>query len=68
MMFEKKGGPLPQPSRLVLNLGILSGAVVGIFLSQDAEMLNGFVITAVCCLIGAAVFSYAEVLLSRRQD
>lgn len=61
---EPRRGPLPQPSRFVLNAGILVGAAVGLLVSQarNADNLNAFVITAFCCLVGAAVFSYAEVL------
>lgn len=58
---------LPQPSRLILNMGILVGGLIGLILSLSREMdaTQSFIITGICCLVGAGIFSYAEVFYRR---
>ncbi len=59
--------PLPQPSRWVLNAGILVGGAIGFVISQmrGADNTEAFIITGLCCLVGAALFIYAEMWLRR---
>lgn len=59
---------LKQPSRIVLNLGILTGGLVGLMvsLSRGADDGEAFLITGLCAIIGAGLFSYTEVFLFRR--
>lgn len=62
--------PIPRPSRLVLNLGILAGAAVGFLIqsSLDSDNVQSFLITGGCALLGALVFSLAEIGLRRRRQ
>lgn len=66
-MPDKKQDFLPQPSRIILNAGILTGGLIGFILSIQGELdaTQSFMITGICCLIGAGVFSYSEVLFRR---
>lgn len=59
---------LKQPSRLALNLGILTGGLIGLLLSlsRGSDDSEAFLITGLCAIIGAGVFSYIEVFLLRR--
>lgn len=56
-----------EPSRIVVNAGILAGGAVGIFitLSQSLNDVNGFLLTGLCALIAVAIFSYVEVFVIR---
>lgn len=59
---------LKQPSRLALNLGILTGGLIGLILSlsRGADDIEAFLITGLCAIIGAGLFSYTDVFLFRR--
>lgn len=54
---------LPRPSRLALNAGILSGGVIGFIIqaSRNATALEAFLLTGGCCLLGALIFSLADI-------
>ena len=69
-MPSQQNGPLPQPSRLVLNVGILIGGLIGLSLSlfKELDSTQAFIITGICCLIGAGVLSYADVFFRRYQQ
>ena len=69
-MPNQHHNPLPQPSRLILNIGIVVGGLIGLILSllRELDATQAFIITGVCCLIGAGVFSYAEVFFRRYQQ
>lgn len=60
--------PLPKPSRWALNAGIVVGGVIGFWISQrrGSDNVESFIITGLCCLVGAALFIYAELWLRRR--
>jgi hypothetical protein len=63
----KKPNFLPQPSRLVLNAGILTGAAIGFAIqySIKADNYQSFLITAICAMVSAAIFSYTELFVRR---
>ncbi len=69
-MPDKKQDFLPQPSRFILNAGILTGGLIGFIISVQGELnaTQSFMITGVCCLIGAGLFSYGEVFFRRYQQ
>ena len=68
-MSKQKPNIFPQPSRLVLNAGILIGGIIGFLISQNNDnAIAAFIITGICCLIGAALFSYAEVFWHMRNN
>jgi hypothetical membrane protein len=62
--------PLPRPSRFILNAGIIIGGLVGLTLSllSDSDDIQAFMVTGVCCLIGAGIFSYSEIIFRRYQQ
>lgn len=59
---------LKHPSRLALNLGILTGGLLGLLLSisRGSDNIEAFLITGLCAIVGAGLFSYTEVFLLRR--
>jgi hypothetical membrane protein len=61
---------LPRPSRIILNAGIIIGGLVGLTLSllSDSDDIQAFIVTGICCLIGAGIFSYGEVMFRRYQQ
>ena len=62
--------PLPRPSRIILNAGIIIGGLVGLILSllKESNDIQAFIVTGICCLIGAGIFSYGEVIFRRYQQ
>lgn len=61
-------GPLPQPSRLMLNTGILVGGLVGFIIQSQAgaDDLQAFIITGVAALLGAFLFSIIDITLRKK--
>lgn len=61
-------GSLPTPSRLMLNLGIVAGGVVGFILQAltASDNIQAFLITGVCAMLGAFIFSYIDVTRQQR--
>lgn len=59
-----------EPSRLVVNVGILVGGAIGIFLSlsQNLDGVNAFLLTGFCSLLAVALFSYTEVFIIRPRN
>ncbi len=66
--MPKQSGPLPTPSRLMLNLGIVAGGAVGFIIQaqMDSDSVQAFLVTGVCAMLGAFVFSYIDVTRQRR--
>lgn len=62
--------PLPAPSRMVLNAGILVGGLIGFYIQNQAGSDNtqAFLVTGVCCFIGAFMFSVAEIGWRKRRQ
>lgn len=65
--MTQQRGPLPTPSRLMLNLGIGAGGAVGFILQAQtaSDDVQAFLITGGCALLGAFVFSYIDVTRQR---
>lgn len=59
-----------EPSRLVVNMGILGGGAIGLLLTYilNLDEVEGFLLTGLCALIGVALLSYGEVFLFRRRS
>lgn len=66
--MTKQRSPLPTPSRLMLNLGILAGGTVGFILQAltASDNMQAFLITGVCAMLGAFVFSAIDVRQQRK--
>jgi high-affinity Fe2+/Pb2+ permease len=56
-----------EPSRVVVNAGVLIGGAVGILITftQSLDSVAAFLITGLCSLIAVAIFSYVEVFVIR---
>lgn len=57
-----------EPSRMVVNLGVVVGGVVGLVLTTllERDAFEAFLLTGFCALMGVALFGYTEVFVVRR--
>lgn len=65
--MSKQRSPLPSPSRLMLNLGIVAGGALGFMVQAQraSEAVEAFLITGGCAMLGAFIFSYIDVTRQR---
>ncbi|MCI0710114.1 MAG: hypothetical protein L0154_08120 [Chloroflexi bacterium] len=62
-------GPLPYPSRLMLNVGIIIGGAIGFFIQNQrgSDAIEAFLITGGCAMVGALILSLIDIYVLQKR-